>query len=323
MADLKSFTSASGILPVKMLKHAGFIRMLQRGFIMPIHLQWMPTNRCDQNCSYCSCGGRDKSLELDFERSKAAIETFAHLGAESVTITGGGEPMLYPFIYDLFDCFRKNGIEIGLVTNAVSSNRWQFEKMTDFRWIRLSLSDEYDMEGFNLRILLMKARLASVDLAVSYVVTVKPDFDKMRRALEIANENRLSHIRFVFDINSSESVSVDLEKVFEGLDVSRAIMQKRQEYGRGRFGCLISLMKPLVYADGNIYPCCGTQYATPEAERLKDMPSEFIMGSLDDIEEIWQSQAHYYGTDCRKCYYDNYNELLANIRSDVKHLKFL
>ncbi len=318
----KSFSSANIDIPVKMFKNRHFAESVQRGRIVPLHIQWMPTNKCNANCSFCSCFGRDKKLSLSIEDSRNTIETFAHLGTRAVTITGGGEPMLYPYIYDLFDVFQKNRIEIGLVSNALNITEWELNRMQRFRWVRLSVSDEYTETGFQ-KIAAVAAELESVDMALSYVVTKKPNPSKMRAALTLANERRMSHIRFVFDIRKNVDIKIDTEAVFENMDISRVIFQSRSEYVPGRRDCLLSLAKPLVYADGFIYPCCGTQYATAQAEAAGEMLSDFRMGSLGDISDIWRHQWPFDGTRCEKCYYDNYNRFLSMMIDDVKHIDFV
>src|SRR3972149_3137062 len=148
MDKLKSFSSANIDIPVKIFKNRHFAGEVQRERIIPIHIQWMPTNKCNANCSFCSCFGRDKLAELSIEDSRNAIESFYHLGTSAVTITGGGEPMMYPYIYELFEIFQKNKIEIGLVSNAINIHNWEFERMRQFRWIWVSVSDEYSEAGF-------------------------------------------------------------------------------------------------------------------------------------------------------------------------------
>ena len=66
------------------------------GKIRPYHIQLVPTNRCNANCSWCSFSKADRRLEMDIDEALEIIDYFAHLGTKAITITGGGEPTLHP-----------------------------------------------------------------------------------------------------------------------------------------------------------------------------------------------------------------------------------
>ena len=317
-----SFSSADAVVPVKLLRNSTFIQGTQCGVIRPIHIQWMPTNVCDQKCSFCSCSERDKKMSLDIDRSREAIEMFARLGTKAVTITGGGEPMLYPHISALMDTFKKNGIEMGLVTNGLAYSHWDYARLDNLRWLRMSISDEYDFDGFEEKIKHIKAYLPTVDIALSYVLTKDFSRDKMIMAMRVTNENNLSHIRFVSDIlNSDTPMRVDVESILNGLDTSRAIIQQRSKYTQGQRSCNISLAKPVIAADGNIYPCCGVQYAQGGGSR--SMTESFSMGTIEDAETIWRTQQPFNGSRCDKCYYGGYNATIGNMIDYVRHEQFI
>lgn len=317
--DIKdSFSSANMEWPVKLIKHPGLVK---QGRIFPVHIQWMPTNRCNQNCSFCSCADRNKSLEIDMPRSRAAIEQFAALGTQAVTITGGGEPMLYPHISELINCFVKNGIEIGLVTNGINYKTWDYGVLSQIRWLRMSIHDEYDFLNFDGKVETITKNLASVDVALSYVVGRMPDNNKINQALAVANKYELTHIRYVTAILAAAPRDNDNISIANGIDTHRAIFQPREKYETNNGDCWISLAKPVIAADGHIYPCCGVQYAKPG--RGRDMFPDFDMGAIEDIFDIWTHQFPFDGTCCEKCYYGGYNRTLAAMRQHVRHMDFI
>ena len=317
----RSFSAANVDLPVKVIKNRGFADLAARGTIIPAHIQWIPTNRCDADCSFCSCANRDTSHELNMQDSRAAIEEFAGLGTRAVTITGGGEPMLYRNMPDLIETFIENGIEVGLVTNGRRWKKWDYDAVRRARWLRMSISDEYPFDGFDSQIAEMSAKLQAVDFALSYVVTGAIDYRKIREAIRLVNMFRLAHIRIVFDICNADGVPANFMENLGGLDMSRVIVQPRQRFTRGVRDCWISLAKPVIGADGNIYPCCGVQYAA-ETQTL-DLSSEFAMGTIKDVSEIWAHQRHFNGSVCAKCYYGGYNSTLDTMRAPVRHLAFI
>jgi hypothetical protein len=106
-----------------------------------------------------------------------------------------------------------------------------------------------------------------------------------------------------------------------GVSDKLAIWQGRQHYFAGTPRCLISLLKPVIGADGMIYPCCGAQYA--ESVPAKDYPKSMVMGGVEDTNVIWDKQLAFDGSRCVKCYYEHYNSALAALVDDINHMQFV
>ena len=84
---------------------------------------------------------------------------------------------------------------------------------------------------------------------------------------------------------------------------------------------LISLLKPVIGADGLLYPCCGTQYAMfPPPGDYDDL---MCMGPAIELYSIYQEQKHFDGSQCVRCYYDEYNALLEQIIIPLEHKEFV
>jgi hypothetical protein len=133
-----------------------------------------------------------------------------------------------------------------------------------------------------------------------------------------------THVRLVADIFEPEKI--DMEKIKKkvseaGISDEIVIYQGRKDFMPGQEKCLISLLKPVIGADGFIYPCCGTQYALEEPGR--DYEKTMRMGEARDLEKIIENQAHFNGAVCSKCYYNEYNEALKILISEVHHKKFV
>jgi radical SAM protein with 4Fe4S-binding SPASM domain len=72
-------------------------------------LNWIsliPTLRCDGNCPYCyNAKFREKSLDLTVEKIESYINQLKNYNFDSVRFirTYGGEPLLHPHLFDLYD----------------------------------------------------------------------------------------------------------------------------------------------------------------------------------------------------------------------------
>jgi len=321
---IHSYTSAD-VFPVKVVLNKPLMKLIvEKGFIPPIHPQILPTNECNLNCGYCSCKDRDQTLHLDFDRLKKNLKMFRKLGMQAVTITGGGEPLLYPSINDLIIFLDKQGVKVGLVTNGILLGQGVLsgEAIRDLTWCRISASDERNTIDYCKGVVRDNPK---VDWAISYVITSEPNYENIIQHVEYANSAHLSHIRLVSDL-------IDLKHTFEMKQIKRilrergvsdelVIYQGRKVFTKGARRCFISLLKPVLAADGYIYPCCGAQYAMDDSSH--DFPLEMRMGSMDQVERLYSKQGWFDGAKCDRCYYTRYNALLLSILSNVSHKEFV
>lgn len=317
-----SFTSANS-LPVKIFKNKDLLEKLSDGRLFPIHAQVIPTNRCNLNCKFCSCKKRDRGLSLAVEEVWQLASDLRFLGCSAVTVTGGGEPLLYPAIQNLFEAFKINDIKIGLVTNGLLLDNADLSLVT---WCRVSCADERAFDDKTQDIIgSAVSRHPGIDWAFSYVLSDMKHFnpENLKRYVNFANEHQFTHIRIVSDlINLDDCVPMDFVRYeLRGMDQSRVVYQGRKDFDRGHRDCRISLLKPVIGADGYIYPCCGAQYAHQDSEL--DMPVDMRMGHVRNIKSIYAEQAWFNGAGCFRCYYRNYNEFLSYFFDTIHHAEFV
>ena len=308
----KASYTAAGTFPMKLVG-SGFNR---NGKIRPFHVQLNPTNLCNLNCSFCSCSNRDKALSIDFDKLKDIMGKFIAMGCRAVTITGGGEPLLYKEINDVIHFLYSRGVRSGLVTNGTKLENLKTEELT---WVRVSASDSREFDSDALRAAVK--RMPDIDWSLSYVLSEKPNIQNIMKTVELANIFNFTHVRIVSDLLNLKNVSmIEVMKHIEASQINdnKIIYQERKEFTPGRKDCWISLLKPVVGADGKIYPCCGVQYA--EREPSLDYNEGMCMG--DDIKAIWSQQNPFDGSKCVKCYYSAYNHLLSEMKS-LSHVDFV
>ena len=319
-----SYTSAN-TFPIKVLRHRNIPDRF--GKILPVHLQLNPTNRCNLNCDFCSCSNRDRKLEWDFEEAKKTMEIASLLGCQAVTITGGGEPLLYSKINELIEFLHDRfGIQIGLVTNGTQFEKLYLESYKKLTWLRISHSDDRPFNSAYRTDLTQWLLLPNkIDWSFSYVLSSKPDYENICNIVEYANNKRFTHVRIVSNLLNLDHVPgmKPIKEYLRRAEVSDdlVIYQGRKEFVHGRKKCLISLLKPVIGADGKIYPCCSTQYAQTDPSLNYD--ESMCMGSAIDLYKIYQGQEYFDGSQCVRCYYDEYNELLDKMIVPIEHGAFV
>ena len=114
----------TGINPfnkLKIISHSDKIHQLLNGKIpAPVRVVLEPTNLCNHNCVFCFYSNfrGDNKVYLSREKLFELAEDFKKSGVKSVSLVGGGEPMLHPAIYDLIRWFYENNILISITTNG-------------------------------------------------------------------------------------------------------------------------------------------------------------------------------------------------------------
>jgi MoaA/NifB/PqqE/SkfB family radical SAM enzyme len=316
-----SFSSAS-TFPAKVLKNLGYCYD-ESGYILPVHLQLSPTNKCNLSCKYCSCSKRDKDQVLSLEKAEEILDAFYDWGCMAVTITGGGEPLLYPWIDELVEyCVDELGIKAGMATNGILLADTKVSTLSKLTWCRVSLSDDRNIDKI-LNDVAILSNCVPCDWAFSYVVTDTPNFAKIAEVVRVSNAcDGVTHVRLVSDVLGNRDLLEDIKEHLDtrGISDKKVIYQDRKNPEHGAKDCLISLLRPLVGADGRVYPCCGIQYA--EATPSLGFSSSMCMG--DDMRPIWEKQKHFDGSGCSRCYYGDYNRLLSIIvDEEITHLDFV
>lgn len=325
-----SYTAASS-LPLKILLDKELVESMDiNKRILPRHIQLNPENKCTKNCEWCSCSNRDKSLEMPYETVMEVMKKFKSLGAKGCTITGGGEFLCHPRASDIISGIYDLGIDVGLVTNSDLIHKLKESDLEKIIWMRISSGDGKKInEDFWINLVKAIEKGKGVDWSFSYVIANQsPDYKLIKDIVRCANYFNFTHVRLVNDIFNADKLvdAMDSVKTYlrrKGIKDSKVIYQDRSEWTGGTKKCLISLLKPVVTADGKLAPCCGDQYKDepPARDYIGDW------GTIDDIDEIWRgnrvyAQKYYDGSKCKKCYYDNYNVLLSTLQEEIKHKNF-
>jgi len=285
------------------------------GQIKPLHIQLIPTNRCNANCPWCSCKDVDRKLELPTDECIEILRYFALQGAEAVTITGGGEPTIHPGFLDIIHRCKKSGYDIGLVTNGIEIAKHKIIDVA-IKWMRVSITDtcgDYPID----RLTNVLQNMKETDIGISFTVCKNTNLNLAKEISDIANNtSNITHVRFVQDILDPIDAEMDMVKKMCASG-TKNIYQYRSEYTVGAKRCLISKLKPVINADGYIYPCCGVQYA--KSDSLRTMPDEFRMCHWSDFHK----KIDFDGSVCEKCYYNDYNNILDLLTTKVEHGRFV
>lgn len=120
-----SFTSTGE----KLFYHEEAMQALRDGSGKPIHAWLAAHDICNHKCTFCSVGERAGDV-LSFKVIKPYFEKLAGLGLKAVTLSGGGNSILYKCretgadFNDLVDFLYALGLQIGVITNGMPMKRF-------------------------------------------------------------------------------------------------------------------------------------------------------------------------------------------------------
>jgi len=152
----KNITQKYGNL--KIIWHSDKLDALREGKVTaPLNVRIKPTNRCDHNCFYCSYHPESENIlseefkssdEIPREKMMEVLKDFKEIGVKSLTYSGGGEPLIYPFIEEAFEKTLDSGIDLSIITNGQKLSGEKAKYLANAKWVRISL-DASNQESFH------------------------------------------------------------------------------------------------------------------------------------------------------------------------------
>ena len=299
----------------KLLQHTDVLHAIQvHDTFKPITIQLAPCEVCDSDCPFCSVAARPLKSYIPFDKIQKLLDDFKKLGAKSVEITGGGNPLLYrdrqqnKNINDIIEYAGKLGFDIGIITNTENLERHLKPEIYDYiSWIRISLikldegktPEDYNFGSFPKTKLgfsyIIYESTGGVPDSLSrtnkpYVGTTVESIEKIAKLVELNPEVKFCRIagNCLLDGHNLE-IRGRFGDVISSLDKHQKFFIKEIWDNDRPFndGCYVGLVRPYIapHPEGGEY-----QIYTCTSHVLEDRiyKLEFSLGSIDNILEIWE-----------------------------------
>lgn len=346
----------------KLLQHADVLHSIQKEkSFRPITIQLALTEICNSDCPFCSVAGRPLKSFIPFEMIKKLLSDFKDLGAKSIELTGGGNPMLYKDqdnnINDVIEEASRLGFDIGIITNSHDLSKIKKENHDKINWIRVSLiqldegisPEKYFFNGFPYE-----------KLAFSYIIYetngIPDELSRTNKAYEGTTRKSIQNIAKLVELHpkikfvriagnclikgNNQSIKEKYQNIIEELDKYEKFFIKDIGNNDGPFndGCYIGAIRPYIAPsphgkDYQIYIC--TSHVLNK--RLYDL--DYSLGSINDIKSIWEKMNQNYRENgfpyeiknnngknwcnvCKFCYYKFNNKLLHTVAQEMPDKNF-
>ncbi|RMD67619.1 radical SAM protein [Candidatus Pacearchaeota archaeon] len=103
----------------KVFFHSEKLQRVLRGQVtMPSVYEVSPVGYCTQKCIYCVSKKHQVQARLSEAQIEDVVAQIADVGGLAITFTGGGEPLLNPFLSKAIEQAAAKGLSTGLITNG-------------------------------------------------------------------------------------------------------------------------------------------------------------------------------------------------------------
>ena len=353
-------TKATPYSNLKIFGHLEEVNKVKNGErTAPIYVRIKPTNRCNQNCYYCHYKNPYLKLdqynptdEIDREKMLEIIQDFKEIGVKAVTFSGGGEPLLYPYIEETIEAVLNAGIDLSIITNGSLLKGEKAELLSRAKWVRISQEsgcfETYSRirgvrkEAFKELCENIKnfARMKSNDCELGVNFVIGPDnYKEVYQAGKLMQELGCNHIKYTALMsNDAEKMHAPFKKEvieqiyklmeentgnFKVINLYESDFDSNAVFGRNYDHCAIKDYVTVIAANAKIYYCHDKAYL-----------SEGEVGDISQksFKDVWFSEE----TTSRfkmfnpqelckhHCVYDDRNELLNRFYSlDEQHINFI
>jgi len=205
-------------------------------------------DKCNHLCPRC-VGGRVGAENL--ENMCGIVEQIVDLGAKSIVVSGGGEPLLNEKTPHLIEFARSKGLEIGLITNG--GVRLPEDKLVkvikNTHWIRISMDGSTPEEFMhshgmsekafqkilnnmrNMAEVRDKYGLQSCDIGTGYL-TDDVTKNGMVRATKICKDLGLSYIQFRPFFYYETNVDAEFNESLQMADNNFRVLRSEYRYDK-------------------------------------------------------------------------------------------
>lgn len=292
----------------KLLGNIDRLTLFQKtGILYPITLDVAPTNKCNQNCKFCSVRDRDKNKELTYEEVIDCTNYFYKKGILGIELTGGGEPTMWPHLAKYIDyCTDILHLKVGLITNGLKLHEFTQETLSKLSFLRVSLNgiDNNWFPSFKVP--------SNIVFSMNYVWHENSNIEVIRTTLlrileQYPTARALKIQRDVFDRRENiGELFIAEPRVF--------FSQKTEERTPNK--CYMGWLKPHLDADGYIYRCsCSATFN-------RKFQDQFRIGTLKDVAD--RPDADLFSTkECPYCYFAPQNKFVQQLIDPVEHKEFI
>ncbi len=346
---------------LKIFRHRDLLDKLENGArCNPLYIRIKPTNLCNHNCYYCHYKNPYLTLDeynpkdmIPREKMLEIVSDMASMGVKAVTFSGGGEPLVYPYIEETMEKILDSQIELSIITNGSLLQGKKAELLAKSKWVRISIDSMNPVNYARIRGLKEDALLSVLrnieefakiknnqcELGINFVIG-KENYMEIAQVAETMKQLGANHVKFApLFSNETEEYHKDIKEeviatlnetadklndgTFKIIDLYTSDFDNYEVFKRTYSRCPIKEFVCIIAANSKVYYCHDKAYL-----------SDGCVCDLDDqsFAEGWNSEEvtkKFREFDAMKtctqhCVYDSRNILINSyLDMDLNHVNFV
>lgn len=249
----------------------------------PISMYLCLTNKCPNNCIYCSSKNRVDNRELTTEEWINIIKDIQDMGTPIIGLTGG-EPMIREDIFDIVGAIDDRSSST-LFTSGFNMTLESAKELKRRGLFSMGISlDSYDKEKHNsnrnsekafdyaIKALQISREAGIYTLAQTVILKEELDEEKIFRLFKLAGENGAHEVKILEPILSGKLLTEKaLSKVLYNSEDRKKLIEIQHRANRNsslpkittfaytesqeKYGCGAGTQHSYISASGHLYPC--------------------------------------------------------------------
>ena len=347
---------------LKIFAHAQALSDVGEGKrISPIYIRIKPTNFCNHKCYYCSYADNDLGLrdsvnrqdQIPWGKMQEIISDLGDMGVKAVTFSGGGEPLVYPYIVQTMQMILDAGIDLSIITNGQMLKGERADVLAKAKWVRISFDSANAATYSNVRQIprtafdevcdniqkFSRIKNENCELGINFVINHE-NADQIYNMAEMVKKLGVNHIKFaarvtkdLFEyhapfkesaIDQIHRAKAELEnETFRIINKYEGDFESALVFHRCYNRCYINRIFTVIAADSKVYFCHDKAYVKEGV--VGDLRNQSFKDLWFSEETIKRFQEFDPQIECNHhCVYDDRNELLNTFYSlDKNHINFI
>lgn len=326
----------------------------------PLYIRIKPTNVCNHNCYYCHYKNPYLTLDeynpkdmIPYEKMMEIISDMKKMGVKAVTFSGGGEPLVYPYIEEAMEQILAAGIDLSVITNGSMLKGKKAELLANAKWVRISIDSINAANYAKIRGIgedalpeLLKnieafaeIKKDSCELGINFVIG-KENYMEIEQVAETMKSSGANHVKFApLFSNDTEGYHKDIKNdviakldelgkrlnddQFKIIDLYTSDFDNYEVFKRTYSRCPIKEFVCIIAANSKVYYCHDKAYLSDGCVCDLNGQSFYNGWNSDEVTKKFKK------FDAMKvcgqhCVYDSRNVLINSyLDMDLNHVNFV
>lgn len=346
---------------LKIFHHQEILNKLETGKrCNPVYIRIKPTNLCNHNCYYCHYKNPYLTLDeynpndmIPYDKMMEIINDMKNMKVKAVTFSGGGEPLVYPYIEDAMNKVVEAGIDLSIITNGSMLCDEKARILSKAKWVRISIDSIIPQNYAKIRGIgenalnkllknieeFAKIKEESCELGINFVIG-KENYKEISDVAITMKNIGVNHVKFAplfsnetekYHENIKDEIIANLNHLssklnsekFKIIDLYSSDFDNYEVFKRTYSRCPIKEFICVIAANSKVYFCHDKAYLKNGC--VCDLTNQSFKQGWNSEEVTRKFREFDARETCKQhCVYDSRNVLINSyLDMDTKHINFI